>query len=198
MLLVHRRVELESDRVKTARIIHSAQHSAQRTCTRFASFPTLADPHALVGALTIQHPVTMDRHTPVGPGRTPRGTLGPVRGEAVGGSTHLTEHVTKCTCTTWQWSVTRLTGVTTGQPKNWRATNPRTAGRRPRRPSLPKRWYRVGSTWRTGERVRRPLAVETRRQDSSDTRGCERAGRTSRTKPAQTVRPKGLRNVSQV
>ena len=36
--IIHRRLELESDHVKTARIIHCAH----RTCTRFASSPTLA------------------------------------------------------------------------------------------------------------------------------------------------------------
>ena len=36
--IIHRRLEPESDHVKTVRIIHCAL----RTCTRFASFPTLA------------------------------------------------------------------------------------------------------------------------------------------------------------
>ena len=36
--LIHRRLGPESDHVKTARIIHSAQ----RTCTHFVKFPTLA------------------------------------------------------------------------------------------------------------------------------------------------------------
>ena len=36
--LMQKRLELESDHVKTARIIHSAQ----RTCTHFVKFPTLA------------------------------------------------------------------------------------------------------------------------------------------------------------
>ena len=36
--IIHRRLEFESDHVKTVRIIHCAQ----RTCTRFALFPTLA------------------------------------------------------------------------------------------------------------------------------------------------------------
>ena len=37
--IIHRRLELESDHVKTVRIIHCAQ----RTCTRFASLPNLAE-----------------------------------------------------------------------------------------------------------------------------------------------------------
>ena len=56
--------------------------------------------HARVGAMTIHHPDWLDRH-PGGSRQDTHGTLGPVRGCAVGGSTHLTEHVTKCTCTTW-------------------------------------------------------------------------------------------------
>ena len=37
--IIHRRLELESDHVKIVRIIHCAQ----RTCTRFAWFPILAE-----------------------------------------------------------------------------------------------------------------------------------------------------------
>ena len=45
--------------------------------------------HARVGALTIHHPDWMDRH-PSGSRHDTHGTLGPVRGEAVGCSAHLT------------------------------------------------------------------------------------------------------------
>ena len=45
--------------------------------------------HARVGALTIHHPDWMDRH-PSGSRQDTHGTLGAVRGEAAGGSTHFT------------------------------------------------------------------------------------------------------------
>ena len=74
-------------------------HAARRTSTR--PLPT-HNSHARVGAMTIHHPDWMDRH-PGGSRQDTHGSLGPVRGWAVGGwlITHLTEHVTKCNiCTT--------------------------------------------------------------------------------------------------
>ena len=52
--------------------------------------------HARLGALTIRQPDWTDRHSS-GSRQDTHGTLGPVRGEGVGGSAHVHKHVTMCT-----------------------------------------------------------------------------------------------------
>ena len=71
-------------------------HARRRTRTR--PRPT-HNSHARVGALTVHHPDWMDRHSS-GSRQHTHGTLAPVRGETVGGSSHVHKHVTMCAYTT--------------------------------------------------------------------------------------------------
>ena len=64
---------------------NSGQSTARRTSAR--PRPTHKS-HARVGAMTIHHPDWMDRHSG-GSRQDTHGTLGPVRGQAVGGSSHV-------------------------------------------------------------------------------------------------------------
>ena len=136
-------------------------HGARRTSTR--PLPT-HNSHARVGAVTIHHPDWMDRH-PSGSPQDTHGALRPVRGEALGGSSHVhrarhqvyphnmvAEHGTTHWCQNGRptqglagdatrGTVTSETLVTCGRARGHQANE-----------------------------SRRPLAVEARRQDSSDPR----------------------------